>query len=193
MARALQRILRFRQLAEEQARLELERGVLALRQANAACERQIATERRQRATLVESWKLEARTTNGEGLPRAIDPNQPLNSIEAPTVENSWLMEEAALEFLGWTRMRLEQFCESESRRIEPLIERYKEHRRELRQTEQLLAQQTAIENMEKNRRAQAETDEWFLQRSLADPRRAQEKERATLRPRSSNADISSKL
>lgn len=193
MARALQRILRFRQLAEEQARLEVERGVLALRQANAACERQIATERRQRSTLAESWKPEARTTKGEGLAKDFDPNQPLNSIEAHPEENSWLMEEAALEFLGWTRMRLEQFCELESRRIEPLIERYKEHRRELRQTEQLLAQQTAIENMEKNRRVQAETDEWFLQRSLADRRRAHEKERAALIPRNSNADISSKL
>ena len=80
-------------------------------------------------------------------------------------------------------MRLEQIREAESRRMEPMVERYKEHRRELRQTEQLLAQQAAMETMEKDRRAQAETDEWFLNRSLASRRRVLQRERASRRPR----------
>ena len=167
MAHALRRILRFRQLAEEQARLEVEQAAHALRQASAACERQIATERRQRSKLAESW-----TTGSVDSPRHVEP---WSLIEDPGAENAWLLEEAALEFFGWNRMRLEQIRETEARRMEPLIERYQEHRRELLQTEQLLAQQTAIETMEKDRRAQAETDEWFQQRNLANRRRAQQR------------------
>jgi hypothetical protein len=177
MAHALRRILRFRQLAEEQARLEVERAVQSLRQASAACERQVAAEHSQRSTLAESWWPEAMAGVEASTNNVDDSSKPVKSsksIGEPVVENAWLMEEAALEFFAWQRMRLEQIREAESRRIEPMIESYKERRRELRQTEQLLAQQATIENMEKDRRAQAETDEWFLQRSLASRRRTQQ-------------------
>ena len=81
------------------------------------------------------------------------------------------MEEAVLEFFGWRRMRLEKLREAELGRMEPLIAAYTERRRELRQTEQLVEQRASAEAMEKNRRAQAETDEWFSQRSLMQQRR----------------------
>lgn len=165
MAKALQRILRFRQLAEEQARLEVERAVQSLRRVSAACEQQVTQEHRQRSMLVESWDPEA--PRGAMQQNSGKPNRGSKSIDTEQAENTWLMEAAALEFFSLQRARLEQFREAESRRVEPMIESYKERRRELRQTEQLLAQQAAVEAMEKDRRAQAATDEWFLQRNLA--------------------------
>jgi hypothetical protein len=87
------------------------------------------------------------------------------------------MEEAVLEFFGWKRMRLEQLREAELRRMEPMIELYTERRRELRQTEQLLEQQAAVEAMEQDRRAQAATDEWFLQRKLMLQQRLRQKQK----------------
>ena len=154
MAGALRRILRFRQLAEEQARLEVEQGVQALRRASAACEQQAAAQHHQRATLAASWK-----------PQTLDRRDPgQGAAEVPAPENAWLMEEAVLEFSGLTRMRSEQILAAESRRVEPLIDRYTELRRELRQTEQLLARQAAMEKADEDRRTQAQADEWFLQR-----------------------------
>ncbi len=186
MAQALRRILRVRQLAEEQARLEVERAAQSLRRASAACEREAAAEQHQRAMLAASWKPETMgpeealdiSVKDIGIKDVSGPVVPGKPMERAASENTWLMEEAALEFFGLQRVRLEQVRDAESRRIEPMIERYKEHRRELRQTEQLLAQQDAIANMEKDRRAQAVTDEWFLQRNLASRRRAQRLERA---------------
>ncbi len=178
MAHALRRILRFRKLAEDQARLEVERAVQSWRQTCAACERQIATERRQRSKLADSWSSET-IGHGEGAANSKNFSGPM---ENPPAENVWLMEEAALEFLGLRRVRLEQIREVESRRIEPMIERYKEHRRELLQTEQLVARRDAIENAEKDRRAQADIDEWFLQRTLAGRRRTQQQERGLYTP-----------
>lgn len=157
MARSLRRILRFRQLAEEQARLEVERASQLLRQTSIACERTLATEQQQRFVLAESWTPEREETQ--------------TAVLAAVQEDAWLMEGAVLEFFNLQRVRLEEIREQETRRIEPMIERYKEHRRELRQTEQLLMQQAAVENMERDRRAQAETDEWFLQRGIAGRRR----------------------
>ena len=55
MAKALQRILRIRQLAEEQARLEVERAAQRARQVSAACARQLTLEQEQRSALAESW------------------------------------------------------------------------------------------------------------------------------------------
>jgi hypothetical protein len=167
MAKALRRILRIRQLAEEQARLEVERAAQLARQVSAACAQQITLEHQQRSTLAESW-IRRQHLGPEDLRRAVD----TRSLSEPTEEKGWLMEEAVLEFFGWRRMRLEQLREAEVRRMEPLIEIYTERRRELRQTEQLVEQRAAVEAMEQNRRAQAQTDEWFSQRSLMRQRRA---------------------
>lgn len=167
MASALKRILRFRQLAEEQARLEVERAAQRLRQAVIACERQISTEHRQRVTLADTWTQGMRDNPGKRIGAQSTTNR------ETAHENAWLLEEATLEFFGWNRMRLEEIREAESRRIAPMIEIYTERRRELHQTEQLLGQQAKAEQMEKDRRAQAETDAWFLERSLARQRRAQ--------------------
>jgi hypothetical protein len=163
MAQALRRILRIRQLAEEQARLEVEQAAQLARRAAAACEQQLALEHRQRSTLAQSWTL--RTNIGaQGNEKGESGSTTLPA--ETTDEKGWLMEEAVLEFFGWKRMRLEQLREAELRRMEPMIELYTERRRELRQTEQLLEQQAAVEAMERDRRAQAATDEWFLQRKL---------------------------
>jgi hypothetical protein len=166
MAKALQRILRIRQLAEEQARLEVERAAQRVRQASAACAQQVTLEHEQRTTLAASWihRLEEPETKAS-------PTSPTDPCSEVTEEHGWLMEEAVLEFFGWRRMRLEELRQAELRQIEPLVERYTERRRELRQTEQLIEQRASVEAMEKSRRAQAETDEWFSQRTLMQQRR----------------------
>jgi flagellar biosynthesis chaperone FliJ len=163
MAKALQRILRIRQLAEEQARLNVERAAQRARQASAACARQVELEREQRSTLAASWIFRQQVEPAR-FGRAIGP---AHAAE----EKGWLMEEAVLEFLGWTRKRLEELRQAELRHMEPLIEEYTERRRELRQTEQLVEQHAGEQAVEKNRRAQAETDEWFSQQRLIRQRR----------------------
>ncbi|MES2220993.1 MAG: hypothetical protein V4587_08515 [Acidobacteriota bacterium] len=161
MAKALQRILRIRQLAEEQARLEVERAAQRARQVSAACAQQSTLEQQQRFTLAASWASKPHdelSVQGSSATTKVDAGEVVQ-------EKGWLMEEAVLEFFGWRRMRLEQLREVELARMEPLVAIYTERRRELRQTEQLLEQQAAREVIQKNRRAQAETDEWFSQRN----------------------------
>ncbi|MGB8480598.1 MAG: hypothetical protein WCE63_17470 [Acidobacteriaceae bacterium] len=167
MAKALQRILRIRQLAEEQARLEVERAAQRARQASAACARLATLEHEQRTTLAASWN-PGPQDDPANVGRLVSPADPSGEVAE---EKGWLMEEAVLEFFGWRRMRLEELREAELRRMEPLIENYTERRRELRQTEQLIEQRANTEAMEKNRRAQTETDEWFAQRTLMQQRR----------------------
>ncbi len=167
MAKALQRILRIRQLAEDQARLEVERAAQRVRQASAACARQVTLEHEQRTTLADSWN-PGPQDDPANVGRPASPADP--SGEAAE-EKGWLMEEAVLEFFGWRRMRLEELREAELRGMEPLIQDYTERRRELRQTEQLIEQRANSDAMEKNRRAQADTDEWFAQRTLMQQRR----------------------
>ena len=166
MAKAMQRILRIRQLAEEQARRDVERAAQRAQQASAACARQVTLEHEQRTTLAASWShpLDDSKNMGTGGSSAKPSGE---SVE----ERGWLMEEAVLEFFGWRRMRLEELRKAELRRMEPLVEEYTERRRELRQTEQLVEQQARIEGIEKNRRLQAETDEWFSQRTQLKQRR----------------------
>lgn len=173
MAKALQRILRIRQLAEEQARLEVERAAQRVRQASAARARQIALEHEQRTILAESWN-----STGPDEPATIGRSAiPANNSREAAEEYGWLMEEAVLEFAGWRRIRLEELREAELRRMEPLLEDYTERRRELRQTEQLVEHHASEEAVERNRRAQADTDEWFSQRMLmqqrGEPRRTE--------------------
>lgn len=174
MAAALRRILKFRKLTEEQARLQLEQATQLLRQATAARERSHTTERHQRSILSESWLPETgNSLNAENAGTA----RHSQSDGPATGENAWLLEQAALEFSSLQRKRLKEIEEIETHRVEPMIERYMEQRRELRQTELLLEKQTLIENQEGDRRAQAGTDEWFLQRILADRRRSERRER----------------
>ncbi|MGB6110206.1 MAG: hypothetical protein WBD91_16265 [Acidobacteriaceae bacterium] len=166
MAKALQRILRIRQLAEEQARLEVERAALRARQVSVACARQLTLEQEQRLALAESW-----IPGLHDVAATIAPSvSSANNIGEPAEEKGWLMEEAVLEFFGWRRMRLEKLRQAELGRLEPLVAVYTERRRELRQTEQLVEERASTEKMEKNRRAQAETDEWFSQRSRTQQR-----------------------
>jgi hypothetical protein len=166
MAKAMQRILRIRQLAEEQARLEVERAALRARQVSAACARQLTLEQEQRSALAESWIPGLHEPPGDVGHSA----SPANNVGEPAEEKGWLMEEAVLEFFGWRRMRLEKLRQAELGRLEPLVAVYTERRRELRQTEQLVEERASTEKMEKNRRAQAETDEWFSQRSRTQQR-----------------------
>lgn len=154
----LERIVRFRRLAEQQARRELERATQLLRAATAACERQSAMVAEQRASLAQSW-MQAHSG---------DPSLPANAAtQLPEGgAQGWLIAEAALEFSGWTRAQLEQICAAEARRIEPLVARYTECRRTLRQTEKLIEQRAELARVEQERRTQSEADEWFLQRNL---------------------------
>ena len=158
---ALERILRFRRLTEQQARRELERATQLLRAATAACERQSRMVVEQRVSLAHSWIPQ----NSAGPPSvqaefATDPGEPEGGTRG------WLIAEAALEFSGWNRTQLEQLCAAEARRIEPLVEKYIECRRSLRQTERLVEQQAEVARVEQERRMQTEADEWFLQHNL---------------------------
>jgi flagellar biosynthesis chaperone FliJ len=162
MAKALQRILRIRQLSEEQARLEVERAAQRARQASEACARQVTIEHEQRNTLAESWE-SGRPDDPANFGRSVTPT---NESGKAVDEYGWLMEEAMLEFFGWRRMRLEELQKAELRRMEPLLDAYTERRRELRQTEQLVEHHSSEEAIKRNRRAQAETDEWYSQRTL---------------------------
>jgi len=171
MAASLRRILKFRKLTEEQVRLQLEQAVQLLRQATTARERSLVAERHQRSVLAESW------TPGARHSPAMDATGNTADSGDPTADqDAWLLEKAALEFSSLQRIRLKEIEEGETRRVEPLIEQYKEQRRELRQTELLLEKQNSIQNIEKDHRMQAETDEWFLQRGLADRRQAKRRE-----------------
>lgn len=175
MAKALQRILRIRQLAEDQARLEVERAAQRARQASAACARQATLEHEQRTTLADSWNPRPQVDPAN----VGSPASPADPSGEAAEEKGWLMEEAVLEFFGWRRMRLEELREAELRGMEPLIQDYTERRRELRQTEQLIEQRANTDVMETTRRAQAETDEWFAQRSLMQQRRGRHRMQAS--------------
>ena len=172
MAAALRRILKFRKLTEEQARLQLEQAVQLLRQTTAARERTLVQERRQRSVLAESWKTEG--MHSAEVNAAIEAG---SSGDVAAEQDAWMLEKAALEFSSLQRMRLQEIEEIETRRVEPMIESYKERRRELRQMELLLEKQSNLESLEKDRRVQTATDEWFLQRGLADRREAERRER----------------
>lgn len=159
---ALERILRFRRLTEQQARRELERATQLLRAATAACERQSRMVVEQRVSLAHSWLPENSGLRNQAACAEIadDPGAPEGGTRG------WLLEEAALEFSGWNRTQLEQVCAAEARRIEPLVERYVECRRSLRQTERLIEQQAEVARVEQERSMQTEADEWFLQQNL---------------------------
>ncbi len=165
----LERILRFRRLTEQQARRELERATQRLRAATVACERQSAMVAEQRSSLAHSWVPEKSDSKSPAVQTKakIDLNTPDDGTRG------WLIEEVALEFSGWDRAQLEQVCAAEARRIEPLVERYVECRRSLRQTEQLVEQHAELARLEQERRMQSEADEWFLQQSLRRSRREQ--------------------
>lgn len=153
MSRALERILRIRRLAEEQARLLLERETQRLRQAQSVRLRLAEQVHAQREHLSQSFVADQRTagTQGSGaVPSAANSN-----------DGDWLLAEAALEFSSWSRMQLEQWCVQEAERVAPLAEAYQERRKELRQVERLVERQRAVERTELDRREQAEADSWF--------------------------------
>src|SRR5665213_684845 len=140
----LERILRYRRLTEQQARRELERATQLLRAATAACERQSAAVVEQRASLAHSWVAENTSSENHEIHTRIasNPGEPEGSTRG------WLIEEATLEFLGWNRAQLEQLCTAEARRIEPMVERYIDCRRSLRQTERLTEQHAELVRVE---------------------------------------------
>lgn len=146
MARSLQRIQRIRHLAEEQARLELERETQRLRQAQSARIDIAAQVHHQRVQLAASFPQES-------------------EVENITTENNqaqdWLLAGAALEFSSWNQMQLEQWCIQEAERVAPLAERFQERRKELRQIDKLVESQLAEERLAQERRDQAEADSWF--------------------------------
>ena len=147
MSAALKRILRIRHLAEEQARLELERETQRLRQAQSARLHLAAQVHEQREHLTQSFARASTAASSPSEPRI--------------QESDWLLAEAALEFSSWSRMQLEQWCIQEAERVAPLAEAYTERRKELRQVERLVERQNAVERTALDRREQAEADSWF--------------------------------
>ena len=147
MSRSLKRILRIRRLAEEQARLELERETQRLRQAQSARLHMAAQVHEQRERLTQSFAQEPPTTA----------RQP----HSWTQESDWLLAEATLEFSSWSRMQLEQWCIQEAERVAPLAAAYTERRKELHQVERLVERQNAADRTALDRREQAEADSWF--------------------------------
>jgi len=148
LAGSLKRILRLRHLAEEQARLELERETQRLRQAQSARLDASSQVRQQREHLAGSFVPEAQTH--------VDTRK----------EQDWLLKEAALEFSAWNQMQLEQWCIQEAERVAPLAEQYQHRRRELRQVERLLENQADAERVVEDRREQSESDSWFQMKTM---------------------------
>ena len=173
MTRSLQRIRRIRHLAEEQSRLELERETQRLRQGQAARMDASARVHLQREQLAGSFVV------GAESPEAT--HRSLYKDHATYQDQDWLLAEAALEFSSWNQMQLEQWCVQEAERVAPLAAQYQIHRRELRQVEQLLENQTEAERVVQERRDQSEADSWFqietsrqkrsLRASSLDPRK----------------------
>ena len=174
MASTLKRILRLRHLAEEQARLELERETQRLRRAQSARMQASERVRSQREQLAGSF-----------LPET----QPGDESRS---ENAWLLAEAALEFSTWNQMQLEQWCIQEAERVAPLAEQYQHRRRELRQVEQLVENEMNAERIVQDRREQNEADSWFqietqrqarlMQHREADPEQIRESDAGTGKP-----------
>ncbi len=155
MPSPLKRILRIRHLAEEQARLELERETQRLRQAQAArihAEAQVHSQREQLANSFVASK-------GEGTDRPADSLS--ENSKTSQADSDWLLAEAALEFSSWNQMQLEQWCIQEAERVAPLAEQYQQRRKELRQVERLVESQTQAEHVVQDRRDQSEADSWF--------------------------------
>ena len=148
MSRSLKRILRIRRLAEEQARLELERETQRLRQAQSLRLHLAEHVHAQREHLTESFVADAQMAAAQ-------------PTVTPRSDGDWLLAEAALEFSSWSRMQLEQWCVQEAERVAPLAEAYQERRKELRQVERLVERQREAERTEVDRREQAEADTWF--------------------------------
>ena len=153
MSRALERILRIRRQAEEQARLLLERETQRLRQAQSLRLHLAEQVHAQREHLTQSFVADSRTSGAQGS--GVGPSA------AHGGDGDWLLAEAALEFSSWSRMQLEQWCVQEAERVAPLAEAYQERRKELRQVERLVERQRAVERTELDRREQAEADSWF--------------------------------
>jgi hypothetical protein len=154
LASPLKRIHRLRHLAEEQARLELERETQRLRQAQSARTHAVRQVHDQREQLAGSFVPEPGQSQQAALPD----------------EKDWLLAEAALEFSSWEQMQLEQWCIQEANRVAPLAEQYQICRRELRQVEKLLEAQTNAERVVQDRRDQAEADSWFQQKTMRQER-----------------------
>jgi hypothetical protein len=135
----------------------------------------------QRASLAHSWVRENAGSKNQVAEVVTAKGSEINNPDANNMDTpeegtrGWLIEEAALEFSGWDRAQLEQVCAAEARRIEPLVERYIECRRSLRQTERLIEQRAELARVERERRMQTEADEWFLQQNI---RRSRREERA---------------
>ncbi len=167
MPSPLKRILRIRHLAEEQARLELERETQRLRQAQAARIHAEAQVHIQREQLASSFV----TSEEEGIDRPADilsensktsdNFKTSDNVKIQPMESDWLLAEAALEFSSWNQMQLEQWCIQEAERVAPLAEQYQQRRKELRQVERLVESQTQAEHVVQDRRDQSEADSWF--------------------------------
>jgi hypothetical protein len=161
MSRALERILRVRRLAEEQARLVLERETQRLRQAQSVRLRLAEQVHAQREHLTQSFVDAAHGTKAQSAETSVEASAGAGFAAANHGDSDWLLAEAALEFSSWNRMQLEQWCIQEAERVAPLAEAYQERRKELRQVERLVERQRAAERIEQDRREQAEADSWF--------------------------------
>lgn len=157
MSRSLQRIQRIRHLAEEQARLELERETQRLRQAQSARIEVAAHVHHQRVQLAASFAsdIEQSILKEEVL----ETNKDEGIYLQP--EQDWLLAGAALEFSTWNQMQLEQWCIREADRVAPMAERFQERRKEVQQVDRLVENARAAERIVEDRREQSEADSWF--------------------------------
>ncbi len=157
MARSLQRIQRIRHLAEEQARLELERETQRLRQAQATRIEVAAQVHHQRVQLAASFASASESSPADA--EAVD----LMKVEEQNLqpEQDWLLAGAALEFSTWNQMQLEQWCVHEAERVAPIAEKFRERRKEVQQVDRLGENARAAERVIEDRREQSQADSWF--------------------------------
>ncbi len=160
MSRSLKRILKVRQLVEDQSRIQLEAAVRAL----AEVEQGIA-----------SWQ--RRSAASRDLARAAMFNEDPESRLAAEIEE---------ELADWRVERLKPIREARLEQVVVCREQFLEHRKLTMQTSSILSKQQAEAEAERLKKAQQALDEWYQSERL---RGLQEKERRAPKENSSATSI----
>jgi hypothetical protein len=78
----------------------------------------------------------------------------------------WLMMDAQREVTEWNRERLSGLLKTRSIAVPPAMKKFLESSREHEQIKQLVANLKQTAEIEQSRKAQAESDDWFLNKRM---------------------------
>lgn len=157
MSRSLKRILKVRQLVEDQSRVQLEAAVRNLAEVEQG---------------IDSW--ERRGTASRELARAAMINQDVENRLAAEVEQ---------DLAKWRVERLKPIRETRLEQVIACREEFFEHRKLTMQTSSLLGKLEAEAEAERLKKAQQSLDEWYQTERL---RSQAEEERRSQRENTSN-------